>query len=117
MPASDFNEQTRWSFAALGELYAKAKRTCETAGVLTICLPSTMAEFCNLETGLMLKVLSITVTAAAAVMLVTAGPTLAKKKPKKAEEATPQIIAQPKCTGMKTMHWDDATQTCQKNKK
>jgi energy-converting hydrogenase Eha subunit A len=52
----------------------------------------------------------------AGLMVVVAGPTMAKKKPKQTEEATSAIIPQPKCTAMKTMHWDDATQTCQKNK-
>jgi len=59
----------------------------------------------------------ITFAVAAALCVVSAGPTFAKKKPKKAEESTTStIIPQAKCTGMKTMHWDDATQTCQKNK-
>ncbi|RUO99071.1 hypothetical protein [Hyphomicrobium sp.] len=65
----------------------------------------------------MLKALSISVVSAAAIILLTVSPTMAKKKQKAAEKpATSQIISQPKCTGMKTMHWDDATQTCQKNK-
>lgn len=53
---------------------------------------------------------------AASLIVVCAGPTMAKKKHKKTEQTTSTIIPQAKCTGMKTMHWDDATQTCQKNK-
>jgi hypothetical protein len=63
----------------------------------------------------MLGRMLVAVGVAGTVLLVCAGPTMAKKKPKAAEKAT-HIIAQPQCTGMKTMHWDDATQTCQKNK-
>jgi hypothetical protein len=85
--------------------------------MLMACLRFNISTPFSLETDVMLKEFSIVVTAAAAVMLMTAAPTLAKKKPKKAEKTTTsEIISQPKCTGMKTMHWDDATQTCQKNK-
>ena len=52
---------------------------------------------------------------AASVSLVCAGPIVAKEKVKKTTKA-PHIYTQVECTGMKTMHWDDATQTCQKNK-
>ncbi len=55
------------------------------------------------------------VFAAAIGVLVVAGPAEAKKKAKTAAEPA-HIYTQPECTGKKTMHWDDATQTCQKNK-
>jgi hypothetical protein len=48
-------------------------------------------------------------------LLVVAGSAEAKKKAKTAAEPS-HIYTQPECTGKKTMHWDDATQTCQKNK-
>ena len=51
----------------------------------------------------------------ASVLLVFAGPTVAKEKAKKTTKE-PHIYSQVECTGMKTMHWDDATKTCQKNK-
>ena len=43
------------------------------------------------------------------------GPPVAKEEAKKTTKA-PHIYSQVECTGMKKMHWDDATQTCQKNK-
>ena len=51
----------------------------------------------------------------ASVLFVFAGPTVAKEKAKKTTKA-PHIYSQVECTGMKKMHWDDATKTCQKNK-
>jgi hypothetical protein len=50
---------------------------------------------------------------AASVLLLFAGSSLAKEK--KTTKA-PHIYTQVECTGMKNMHWDDATKTCQKNK-
>lgn len=55
------------------------------------------------------------ILAAASFLLVLAGPVGAKEKAKK-PSAAPHIYTQPECTGKKNMHWDDATQTCQKNK-
>jgi hypothetical protein len=52
---------------------------------------------------------------AASVLVAFGGPTGAKEKVKKTAKA-PHIYSQVECTGMKKMHWDDATQTCQKNK-
>jgi hypothetical protein len=51
----------------------------------------------------------------ASVLFLFAGPTVAKDKAKQTTKP-PHIYSQPECTGMKKMHWDDATQTCQKNK-
>ena len=48
-------------------------------------------------------------------LVVLTGPALAKEKTKKTAEAS-HIYTQVECTGKKTMHWDDATKTCQKNK-
>lgn len=53
--------------------------------------------------------------AAASALVMFAGPGLAKQK-KKTTKA-PHIYSQVECTGMKSMHWDDATHTCQKNQK
>ncbi len=50
----------------------------------------------------------------AAALLLAVGPVAAKEK-QKAPKAS-HIYTQAECTGMKSMHWDDATQTCQKNK-
>ena len=55
------------------------------------------------------------IIAAAGFLLVLAGPTVAKEKAKK-PSAAPHIYTQVECTGKKSMHWDDATKTCQKNK-
>ena len=55
------------------------------------------------------------VTGALSVLVISAAPIVAKEKAKK-EPAKPHIYSQVECTGMKKMHWDDATQTCQKNK-
>lgn len=63
----------------------------------------------------MLNRMLVVVLAAASIFVVCASPTVAKKKPKETETSS-HIITQPQCTGMKNMHWDDATQTCQKNK-
>lgn len=51
----------------------------------------------------------------ASVLFVFVGPTVAKEKAKNTTKA-PHIYSQVECTGMKKMHWDDGTQTCQKNK-
>jgi hypothetical protein len=64
----------------------------------------------------MLGKMSIAVAAAVSVLFVSTGPTMAKKKTKGTEKTSSHILTQPQCTGMKTMHWDDATQTCQKTK-
>jgi len=55
------------------------------------------------------------VAGALSVLVMSAAPIMAKEKAKK-EPAKPHIYSQVECTGMKKMHWDDATQTCQKNK-
>lgn len=55
------------------------------------------------------------VTGAVSVLVISAGPIVAKEKVKKTPDK-PHIYSQVECTGMKKMHWDDATQTCQKNK-
>jgi len=54
-------------------------------------------------------------TGALSVLVIAPGPIVAKEKDKKAANK-PHIYSQVECTGMKKMHWDDATQTCQKNK-
>lgn len=51
----------------------------------------------------------------ATMLVVFAAPTVAKEKSKKPANA-PHIYSQVECTGMKKMHWDDATHTCQKRK-
>jgi hypothetical protein len=53
---------------------------------------------------------------AAAVLLVVAGPAMAKQKTKKTAAEPAHIYTQVECMKVKKMHWDDATQTCQKNK-
>ncbi len=58
---------------------------------------------------------ALIVTGALSMLVITAGPIVAKEKVKKAT-TQPHIYTQVECTGMKKMHWDDATQTCQKNK-
>jgi hypothetical protein len=52
--------------------------------------------------------------AAASALLVVTGAAVAKQK-----KTTKQshIYSQSECMGMKAMHWDDATHTCQKNPK
>ena len=53
--------------------------------------------------------------AAVGALVVLGGPAVAKEKTKKTAEVS-HIYTQVECTGKKTMHWDDATKTCQKNK-
>ncbi|MBS0232362.1 MAG: hypothetical protein JSR99_02635 [Proteobacteria bacterium] len=53
---------------------------------------------------------------AAGALVISAGAAVAKVK-KKSTMKAPHIYSQVECTGMKSMHWDDATHTCQKNQK
>jgi hypothetical protein len=51
----------------------------------------------------------------ASALFVLTSPVIAKEKAKNTT-ATTHVYSQVECTKMKNMHWDDATQTCQKNK-
>lgn len=54
-------------------------------------------------------------SAATLILMASTTPLMAKTAAKKTTKG-PHIYSQVECMKMKNMHWDDATQTCQKNK-